>query len=97
MLRGISDPEMPWLGFILGQTPATIWYWCSDQMMVQRTLAAKSLSHVRIPVGIALSRLRLCNVVSLYSTPSLFLIDPVLTQIVTSFCRLRVLLYLLVT
>ena len=46
MLRGVSDPEMPWLGFVLGQTPATIWYWCSDQMMVQRTLAAKSLSHV---------------------------------------------------
>lgn len=47
MLRGIDDPDMPWLGFILGQTPASIWYWCSDQMMVQRALAAKSLSHAQ--------------------------------------------------
>ena len=26
MLRSIDDPNMPWLGFILGQTPASIWY-----------------------------------------------------------------------
>ncbi|XP_018649694.1 inositol transporter [Schistosoma mansoni] len=47
LLRGINDPEMPWLGFLLGQTPASIWYWCTDQMMVQRVLAAKSLSHAQ--------------------------------------------------
>ncbi|VDD81414.1 unnamed protein product [Mesocestoides corti] len=47
MLRDISDSEMPWLGYILGQTPASIWYWCADQMMVQRVLAAKSLSHAQ--------------------------------------------------
>jgi sodium/myo-inositol cotransporter 3 len=34
MLRGINDPDMPWLGFLLGQTPASIWYWCSDQVRV---------------------------------------------------------------
>lgn len=32
MLREVSDPEMPWLGYILGQTPASIWYWCADQV-----------------------------------------------------------------
>ncbi|VDP67690.1 unnamed protein product [Echinostoma caproni] len=61
LLRGINDPDMPWLGFLLGQTPASIWYWCADQvstviksndnhhtqMMVQRALAAKSLSHAQ--------------------------------------------------
>ncbi|CAH8842495.1 unnamed protein product [Trichobilharzia szidati] len=47
LLREINDPDMPWLGFLLGQTPASIWYWCADQMMVQRTLAAKSLSHAQ--------------------------------------------------
>ncbi|KAK4469014.1 hypothetical protein MN116_000159, partial [Schistosoma mekongi] len=47
LLRGITDPDMPWLGFLLGQTPASIWYWCADQMMVQRVLAAKSLSHAQ--------------------------------------------------
>ncbi|KAF6776765.1 hypothetical protein AHF37_03759 [Paragonimus kellicotti] len=47
LLREVDDPDMPWLGFILGQTPASIWYWCADQMMVQRVLAAKSLSHAQ--------------------------------------------------
>ncbi|KAF7238307.1 hypothetical protein EG68_11273 [Paragonimus skrjabini miyazakii] len=47
LLREVDDPDMPWLGFILGQTPTSIWYWCADQMMVQRVLAAKSLSHAQ--------------------------------------------------
>lgn len=25
LLRSLDDTEMPWLGFILGQTPASIW------------------------------------------------------------------------
>lgn len=32
MLRDINDHDMPWLGFLLGQTPASVWYWCSDQV-----------------------------------------------------------------
>lgn len=32
MLRDLNDPDMPWLGFLLGQTPASVWYWCSDQV-----------------------------------------------------------------
>ncbi|KAG8189137.1 hypothetical protein JTE90_018431 [Oedothorax gibbosus] len=47
LLRSWDDPDMPWLGFLIGQTPASIWYWCTDQMMVQRLLAAKSLSHAQ--------------------------------------------------
>ncbi|GAB6032115.1 Sodium/myo-inositol cotransporter [Chamberlinius hualienensis] len=47
MLRDPLESDMPWPGFILGQTPASIWYWCADQMMVQRTLASKSLSHAQ--------------------------------------------------
>ena len=33
MLRGITDNDMPWLGFFLGQTPTSIWYWCTDQVI----------------------------------------------------------------
>ncbi|XP_071486105.1 sodium/myo-inositol cotransporter-like [Diadema antillarum] len=47
MLRHPTNSDMPWAGFLLGQTPASIWYWCTDQMMVQRALAAKSLSHAQ--------------------------------------------------
>lgn len=27
ILRGPKDPDLPWPGFLLGQTPASIWYW----------------------------------------------------------------------
>ncbi|CAM1323932.1 SLC5A3 (predicted) [Pycnogonum litorale] len=47
MLRDPVNSDMPWPGFLFGQTPASIWYWCSDQMMVQRALSAKSLSHAQ--------------------------------------------------
>nr|KAG5694949.1 hypothetical protein BaRGS_031232 [Batillaria attramentaria] len=47
MLRDVDDDYMPWLGFLLGQTPSSIWYWCNDQVLVQRALAAKSLSHAQ--------------------------------------------------
>ncbi|XP_055328546.1 sodium/myo-inositol cotransporter-like isoform X2 [Paramacrobiotus metropolitanus] len=47
MLRDIRDPGMPWLGFVIGQTPSSIWYWAADQMMVQRVLSSKTLSHAQ--------------------------------------------------
>lgn len=47
MLREPISSDMPWAGFLFGQTVASIWYWCTDQMMVQRALAAKSLSHAQ--------------------------------------------------
>lgn len=47
MLRGPLDEDIPWPGFILGQTPASIWYWCTDQVIVQRVLAAKNLAHAK--------------------------------------------------
>ncbi|XP_064103539.1 sodium/mannose cotransporter SLC5A10-like isoform X3 [Macrobrachium nipponense] len=49
MLRD-ADPstsDMPWPAFLTGQMPASIWYWCTDQMMVQRVMAARSLSHAQ--------------------------------------------------
>lgn len=30
VLRGPTDPDLPWPGFLLGQTPASIWYWSSQ-------------------------------------------------------------------
>lgn len=47
ILRDPLDEDIPWPGFILGQTPASIWYWCADQVIVQRVLAAKNIAHVK--------------------------------------------------
>uniref|UniRef100_A0AAY5K8W4 Sodium/myo-inositol cotransporter n=1 Tax=Esox lucius TaxID=8010 RepID=A0AAY5K8W4_ESOLU len=47
ILRGPLDEDIPWPGFLLGQTPASIWYWCADQVIVQRVLAAKNIAHAK--------------------------------------------------
>jgi len=38
-----SDPAFPWLPIILGYPIMGIWFWCTDQSMVQPVLAAKDL------------------------------------------------------
>ena len=39
---------MPWPGLIFGLTVISTWYWCTDQVIVQRTLAAKDLSNAKL-------------------------------------------------
>lgn len=43
MWRPSSDPEFPWTGMLIGGTITGIWYWCTDQYIVQRTLAAHDI------------------------------------------------------
>jgi SSS family solute:Na+ symporter len=45
--RPLSDPEFPWLGVMIASPIIGIWYWCTDQYIVQRTLAAKNLATAR--------------------------------------------------
>jgi len=45
--RPMNDPDFPWLGILLCSPIIGIWYWCTDQYIVQRTLAAKSLKEAR--------------------------------------------------
>ena len=43
MWRPMSDPQFPWTGLLIGGTIVGIWYWCTDQYIVQRTLAANNI------------------------------------------------------
>lgn len=46
--RPLNDPEgFPWLGIIIASPIIGIWYWCTDQYIVQRTLSAKDLRNAR--------------------------------------------------
>jgi len=45
--RPNSDPDFPWLGILIASPIVGIWYWCTDQYIVQRTLAAKDLRTAR--------------------------------------------------
>ena len=45
--RPLDDPDFPWLGILMASPIIGIWYWCTDQYIVQRTLAAKNLTTAR--------------------------------------------------
>jgi SSS family solute:Na+ symporter len=41
MIKPATDPDFPWTGIFLGAPILGIWYWCTDQVIVQRVLSAK--------------------------------------------------------
>jgi len=45
--KPINDPEFPWLGMLIGAPIVGLWYWTTDQYMVQRTLAARTETDAR--------------------------------------------------
>ncbi|KAI3389140.1 hypothetical protein SNEBB_006085 [Seison nebaliae] len=47
------DSDYPWTGMIFGSTVNSVWYWCTDQVIVQRVLAAKHIEHGRSAVLVA--------------------------------------------
>jgi len=49
VLRGADDPSgLPWYSVFLGYPVIGIWYWCTDQTIVQRVLGAKDETHARL-------------------------------------------------
>jgi len=47
MIKPVSDPEFPWTGIFFGAPILGIWYWCTDQVIVQRVLSAKDEGHAK--------------------------------------------------
>ena len=47
MIKPIDHPEFPWTGIFLGAPILGIWYWCTDQVIVQRVLSAKDEGHAK--------------------------------------------------
>ncbi len=45
--RPLSDPDFPWLGVLIASPIIGIWYWCTDQYIVQRVLSARDLATAR--------------------------------------------------
>ena len=49
ILRSAKEqPELPWYAVLLGYPVIGIWYWCTDQTIVQRVLGAKDENHARV-------------------------------------------------
>jgi SSS family solute:Na+ symporter len=47
MWRSASDPEFPWPALFITSTIVGVWYWCTDQYIVQRTLTARNIKEGR--------------------------------------------------
>jgi len=47
MWRPASDPDFPWPSLVISSTIVGIWYWCTDQYIVQRVLAARNIQQGR--------------------------------------------------
>ncbi|XP_075421791.1 sodium/myo-inositol cotransporter 2 [Ascaphus truei] len=47
IFRDPVTSDLPWPGILVGMTITSLWYWCTDQVIVQRSLSAKNLSHAK--------------------------------------------------
>ncbi len=47
MFKAMDHPDFPWTGIIFGAPILGIWYWCTDQFIVQRVLSGKDINHAR--------------------------------------------------
>ncbi len=47
MFPSLSDPNFPWAGILFASPIVGIWYWCTDQHIVQRCLAGKNEKEAR--------------------------------------------------
>ncbi|XP_076721783.1 solute carrier family 5 member 4 isoform X1 [Callospermophilus lateralis] len=47
IFRDAITGDIPWPGLMFGMNILAVWYWCTDQIMVQRCLCGKNMSHVK--------------------------------------------------
>ncbi|MGH7700969.1 MAG: sodium:solute symporter [Gemmatimonadales bacterium] len=47
MWKPASHPDFPWTGIVFGAPILGVWYWCTDQFIVQRVLAARNITEAR--------------------------------------------------
>ena len=45
--HALSHKAFPWLGVVVASATIGVWYWCTDQFIIQRTLAAKNMTNAR--------------------------------------------------
>jgi SSS family solute:Na+ symporter len=47
MWKPSDHPAFPWTGIVFGAPILGVWYWCTDQVIVQRVLAARNVTEAR--------------------------------------------------
>lgn len=70
LVRPLEDPTMPWLGLLTGVPLLGLYFWGTNQFMVQRVLGARDLEHGRL--GALFAGLLKLPVLFLMILPGLF-------------------------
>ncbi|WOI52601.1 sodium:solute symporter [Parvularcula sp. LCG005] len=47
LIRPMNDPDFPWPAVVGGSIIIGLWYWCTDQYIVQRVLSARDMKQAR--------------------------------------------------
>ena len=47
LMLPLDDPNLPWLGTLVGVPILGFYFWCTNQFIVQRVLGARSIAHAR--------------------------------------------------
>lgn len=47
LMLPLDDPNLPWLGTLIGVPILGFYFWCTNQFIVQRVLGARSIAHAR--------------------------------------------------
>ncbi|KAA6352235.1 Sodium/glucose cotransporter [termite gut metagenome] len=88
LFQPLSDPNFPWLAIILGYPVMGVWFWCTDQSMVQSVLGAKNLRQGQLGANFC-AWLKLIDI-PLFIVPGIlcFLLIPTLTNSTDAYLQL---------
>jgi SSS family solute:Na+ symporter len=88
LFQPLSDPDFPWLAILLGYPVMGVWFWCTDQSMVQSVLGAKNLKQGQLGANFC-AWLKLIDI-PLFIIPGIlcFLLIPTLTNSTDAYLQL---------
>jgi SSS family solute:Na+ symporter len=88
LFRPLSDPNFPWLAILVGYPIMGVWFWCTDQSMVQSVLGAKDLRQGQLGANFC-AWLKIIDI-PLFIVPGIFcfLLIPNLTNSTDSYLQL---------
>ncbi|MDR0711672.1 MAG: sodium/solute symporter [Prevotellaceae bacterium] len=88
LFKPMSDADFPWLAIILGYPIMGVWFWCTDQSMVQSVLGAKNLRQGQLGANFT-AWLKLLDI-PLFILPGIlcFLLTPNLTSSTDAYLNL---------
>jgi len=88
LFQPLSDPNFPWLAILIGYPIMGIWFWCTDQSMVQSVIGAKDLKQGQLGANFC-AWLKLIDI-PLFILPGIlcFLLLPGLTNSTDAYLQL---------